>query len=86
MATQSEVDAITAELGTVATDLASGQVTLQAEIDSLAAANPAVDVTALKEAADALDPAVQKLASLVPDPATTTPVDPTNPDPAPPLS
>lgn len=79
MASQSDVDAITAELGSVATDLASTQVTLQAELDALAAANPNVDVTALKAAADALDPSVQKLATLVPDPVAPS-------DPAPPLS
>lgn len=71
MASQADVDAITAELGQVSTDLVTAQTTLQAEIDALAAANPTVDVTALKAAADELDPAVQKLSGLVPDAPTS---------------
>ena len=69
MASQADVDAITAELGQVSTDLSTAQSTLQNEIDNLAAANPQVDVSQLKAAADQLDPAVQKLAGLVPDSA-----------------
>jgi len=79
---QSDVDAITAELQTVAADVAkvasdldSSTQTLQAEIDSLANANPALDLTALKAAADALDPSVQavdaqaqKIGQLTPTP------------------
>jgi hypothetical protein len=66
MATQAEVDAITAELGTVATDLASASTKLQAEIDALAQANPSLDLTALQAAAAPLDASVQALGNLVP--------------------
>jgi ABC-type transporter Mla subunit MlaD len=66
---QAAIDAITAQLGQVSTDLESARTTLQTEIDNLAAANPGVDVTALQNAAAALDPAVQSLAGLTPTPA-----------------
>lgn len=96
MATQADIDALATELGTVSTDiqqvstdLSTSTQTIQAEIDKLAAANPTVDVTALKAAADALDPAVKTLdqaavavGSLAPTPApaptpTPTPAGPT---------
>ena len=47
MTTQDDLDAITAELGTALTNI-------QAEIAALQAANPALDLTALRAAADAL--------------------------------
>jgi hypothetical protein len=58
MATQADVDAITAEIST-----AIGNI--QAEINSLETANPEIDLTGLKAAAD-------QLAGVAPDPATTT--------------
>ena len=70
MATQAEVDAITAELGTVSSDLASASSKLQAEIDALASANPSLDLSALKAAADPLDASVTALGNLVPTPPT----------------
>lgn len=67
-ATQADIDALTAELntvagdlGTVSSNLATSTAKLQEEIDSLATAHPGLDVTALKAAADALDPDVQTL-------------------------
>jgi response regulator of citrate/malate metabolism len=91
-ASQADIDNLTTELGQVAadvtqvsSDLSASSATLQSEIDSLVAANPGVDVTALKAAADALDPQVQTLdgaakavAGLVPTPAA-----PASDDPAP---
>ncbi len=66
MANQQEVDAITTEVQKVATDLTTVLGTLQAEIDSLAAANPSIDLSALKTAVLPLDAAVQALGSLQP--------------------
>lgn len=68
MATQADVDAITAAVGQVATDLETARAKLQAEIDTLAAANPAVDVTALQAAVAPLDASVQALGALTPTP------------------
>src|ERR1035437_3194867 len=66
MSTQAQVDALTAELTQVASDLVASSAALQTEIDSLAAANPGVSLTALQAAADALDPAVKAIGALVP--------------------
>jgi multidrug resistance efflux pump len=73
MASQADIDALTAELQNVANDLAQTQTVLQSEIDNLADGNPGLDVSALQQAADALDPAVQKLGSITPTPPPTTP-------------
>ncbi len=72
-ASQDQINALTAELGTVSTDLANATAVLQSELDGLVAANPGVDITALQAAADALDPAVQKLAALAPTPPPVPP-------------
>ena len=68
MATQTDVDALTTAVGQVSTDLATAQTTLQAEIDSLAAANPALDLTALQAAVAPVDAAAVALAGLKPTP------------------
>ena len=66
MATQAEVDTITAEVQKVATDLSTVKTTLQTEIDKLAEANPSLDLSALKTAVEPLDAAVEALGNLQP--------------------
>jgi hypothetical protein len=66
-ATQADIDALTAEVNQVATDLGDAQSKLQAEIDALAAQG--VDVTALQAAVQPLDGAVQALGNIGPTPA-----------------
>lgn len=70
MSTQADVDALTAAVNQVSTDVATAQTTLQAEIDKLAAANPALDLSGLTAAVGALDPAVQALDALAPTPGS----------------
>jgi hypothetical protein len=67
MATQEQVDALTAAVGTVSADLATAKTTIQAEIDKLAGEHPQVNLEALTTAVDALDPAVQALDQLKPE-------------------
>jgi uncharacterized coiled-coil protein SlyX len=67
MATQADVDALTTQVSTVASDLAKAQADIQAELDALSTANPTVDLTALTAAVAGLDPAVQTLGALKPD-------------------
>jgi prefoldin subunit 5 len=69
MATQADVDALTAQIGTVSTDLAKAQTDIQAEIDALSQANPALNLDALTAAVAQLDPAVQALDQVKPTPA-----------------
>lgn len=74
MATQEEVNTITTEVQKVAADLQTASTTLQTEIDNLAAANPAVDLSGLRTAVQPLDAAVQALGNLQPlkaEPAPT---------------
>lgn len=73
MATQADVDQITQQVSQVATDLESARTTLQTEIDQLAQANPAVDVSALQAAVAPLDAAVQSLGQLQPQPPQQPP-------------
>lgn len=68
MSTQADVDALTAQVSQVATDLQTAQTTIQAEIDALAAANPALDLTGLQDALAPIDEAVVKLGATVPTP------------------
>lgn len=81
MASQEEIDALTAELGQVATDLQSGIAAVQTEIDNLA--SQGVNVTNLKAAADSLDPLAQRVGSLTPTPAPPAPTPPPGPAPGP---
>lgn len=66
MATQEQVDALTAAVSKVSGDLATAKTTIQAEIDRLAGEHPAVNLEALTAAVNALDPAVQALDTLAP--------------------
>jgi septal ring factor EnvC (AmiA/AmiB activator) len=66
MTTQADVDALTQQVDTIATDLATSQGKLQAEIDALAAANPSLDLTGLQNAVAPLDAAVVALGGLTP--------------------
>jgi hypothetical protein len=68
MATQADVDALTTQVDQVAADLATAQTVLQTEIDTLAAANPALDLTALQAAVAPVDAAVVALGGLKPRP------------------
>src|SRR5438309_9884094 len=77
MATQADVDALTQQVGQVASDLQSAQTQLQTEIDNIAAANPNLDLSALQSAIQPLDDSVKALGNLQPTPAPS-------PAPAPP--
>jgi chromosome segregation ATPase len=66
LSTQADVDALVAQIGQVEADLTTAQSTLQAEIDSLVAANPALDLSALQAAVAPLDAQVQALGALKP--------------------
>lgn len=68
MSTQADVDAVVVQVGEVAADLATAHTTLQAEIDALATANPAIDVAALQAAVAPLDQAAKDLGAIVPTP------------------
>lgn len=68
MATQADIDALTAEINQVATDVDTAKTQLQAEIDALADANPGLDVSALQAAVAPLDGAVVALGELKPTP------------------
>lgn len=67
-ATQQDIDELTSQLTQVAADLNTAKSALQAEIDTLAAQHPGVDVSALQAAVAPLDSAVQALAGLQPTP------------------
>jgi peptidoglycan hydrolase CwlO-like protein len=79
MSTQAEADAIAAELQQENSDLNAAVTGIQAEIDALKAAQPAIDLTALQDQADAVKAAVAAAAALVPAPAPA-------PTPAPPAA
>lgn len=73
---QGQVDALTAQIGTVATDLTATSTKIQTELDALEAqiaAGVQPDLTALTAAVAPLDSAVQALGALAPTP----PVPPT---------
>jgi len=64
MANQAEVDEITAAVNQVKTDLATASANIQNEIDTLAAAQPGIDLTALKSAVAPLDESAVALGNL----------------------
>ena len=68
---QDEVNALAAKAGEIGTDLAAAKTTLQAEIDALGTANPALDLTGLTAAVGPLDQAAKDLAGLTPTPTPT---------------
>jgi uncharacterized protein YlxW (UPF0749 family) len=77
---QADVDALTTAVNQVSTDVENARTALQTEIDSLAAAHPSVDLSALQAAVAPLDGAVQSLSSLTPTPSgTAAPADPSAP-------
>lgn len=53
----------------VATDLATAQSTIQAELNALALANPGIDLSKVTASVTALDTAVQAVGALKPAPA-----------------
>lgn len=69
MATQADIDALTTKLGELKDTLTADDAGIQAEIDALKAANPAVDVSGLQSAVDALSAQVDATSALVPAPA-----------------
>lgn len=80
MATQADVDAITTQVEAVEQHVTDAQTAIQAELDALASANPALDLSALTAAVGKLDPAVQALGTLKPDaPAAPAPAEPAAP-------
>lgn len=68
LATQDDVNALTTQVTQVASDLDTARTNLQAEIDSLASANPTLDLSALTNAITPLDDAVNSLNNLTPTP------------------
>jgi hypothetical protein len=80
MSTQADVEVLTAAIGTVSADLDAAKVKLQAELDALSTANPALDLSGLQAAIAPLDAVAQGLGALVP-----APVAPPVPAPVPPV-
>lgn len=68
MASQTDVDALTAQVGQVAADLATARTSLQTEIDALSSAHPSLDLSALQSAVAPLDAAAVALGGLAPTP------------------
>src|ERR1700685_2049345 len=66
---QTEIDARTAAVGQVASDLEADATTIQAELDKLTEAEPSLDLSALTTAVAALDPKAKALGALVPEKA-----------------
>ena len=58
MATQTDIDALTAQLATLSSDLSGAVAGIQADLDALKAANPAVDITALQASVASLSTVV----------------------------
>lgn len=69
MSQQDEVNADVAQIQDGITALGAAAAAIQAEIDALKNANPALDLSALDAAAAALSPAVEAISALAP-PAT----------------
>lgn len=65
---QGQIDALTSQVTQVSSDLETATQNLQAEIDSLASANPSLDLSALTNAIAPLDEAVNSLNNLKPTP------------------
>jgi hypothetical protein len=66
MSQQDDISADTAAIVQAVTDLGTAVTSVQAEIDQLKAANPALDLTALDAAVASLQPAVAGVQGLVP--------------------
>jgi hypothetical protein len=76
MSTQAQADADTQAILQSLTDLATSSAAIQTELNTLADANPGIDLTALTAAVGQLDPAVQAVGKLVPAPAAPPPPPP----------
>lgn len=87
VATQAEVDAVSAKVDGVSTQLTKGIGEVKAELDRVVNANPSIDLGGLSERVDGLGGLAQELDNVVPDalPAEgTTPAEPTpEPEPTP---
>lgn len=66
MATQEEINALTGEVNQVASDITTVAQAIQNEIDDLATANPALDLSGLRAAIQPLGAAVEALGNLQP--------------------
>jgi hypothetical protein len=71
LATQDDVNALTAAIEQVETDLQTAATNIQSELDALASANPTLDLTALQDAVTPLDDQVNALGNLKPTPPAT---------------
>jgi hypothetical protein len=68
MASQQDVDALQAQVDQDKVDLTTGIATVQAEVDALVVANPAIDVTNLQASVAALSPVVADVGAIKPTP------------------
>lgn len=76
MATQAEVDAVTAEIGLDVNGLVTSTQAIKDEIAAIQAANPAVDLSGLQAAVASLDSAAGGVAGIAtPAPAPAPPAD-----------
>lgn len=67
MATQDDINALQTQVQQVGTDLQTSVQTLQSELNQLAAANPDVDLTGLRNAVTTLDEQAKAVGSLAPE-------------------
>ena|ERR1700761_1943016 len=74
MATQQDIDALTAQVTDLGASLSSDVTAIQDEITALQSANPGVDVSALQAAVQSLSGNVDAVTALAP--AAPAPVDP----------
>lgn len=74
MATQADVDALTARLAALDTRTTTAVAAIQAEIAALQAANPALDLTALTAAVSTLETDETSVEGLEPPAVVTPPV------------
>lgn len=65
-ANQADIDALAVKLGELKDNLTSADAGIQAEIDALKAANPALDLSGVQAAVDALSTQVDATSALVP--------------------
>lgn len=66
MASQTDIDALAAQVDQVSADLTTAVEEVQAELDSLSQANPNLDLSSLSDKVSQLDAQAQAVGSLVP--------------------
>ncbi len=82
-ATQAQVDADTAAIAKIGTDLSASVATIQAELDSLHTGNPGIDLSKLEAALAPLDAQAKAVATLAPQAAPPAPAPTPGPAPTP---